>query len=390
MPLPAPSAPPPSLAKVAALFEDNFRQRGEVGAALSIWHRGAEILHLCGGSLAKDRPAPWTPDSLVPVWSATKGPAALTLLLLLHQAGLSPDTPLRSLWPRLALPLTFAQLLSHQAGLPALDHPPSLFDHAAVVAALEAQTPAWAPGTAHGYHPRTFGPLLDECARRLTGGTPLGAAWHTLIAKPFGIDFFIGGLPADRFPQVARLYPGPLKPPHPDEAAFFAAIADPTSLTRRAFRSPAGLHAVSDLNQPAAWQAALPAFGGLGSARGLAKFYALLAQDGSLGSPSPLPPDVLAWARTPLVQGPDLVLRLPTAFSAGFMMDPLNPDGTKRRQHFGPSPQAFGHPGAGGSLAFADPSRDLAFAYTMNQMEPGVLPNPKSLLLVEALFQALD
>ncbi len=380
-----PRDPPPRFAAVAEIFDQNFQQRGEVGAALSIWQHGTEILHLCGGSLAQDHPAPWTPDSLVPVWSATKGPAALTLLLLLHQAGLSPDTPLRALWPRLALPLTFGQLLSHQAGLPALDHPPSLFDHPAVVAALEAQTPAWSPGAAHGYHPRTFGALLDECVRRLTGGASLGQAWHSLLAKPFGLDLFIGGIPEARFPQVARLYPGRLKPPHPDEAPFFAAIADPASLTRRAFRSPAGLHAISDLNQTAAWQAALPAFGGLASARGLAQFYSLLAHRDS----SPLPPEVLAWARTPLVQGPDLVLRLPTSFSVGFMMDPLHPDGTKQRQHFGPSLQAFGHPGAGGSHAFADPSRGLSFAYTMNQMEPGVLPNPKSLLLLQALYQAL-
>ena len=123
-------------------------------------------------------------------------------MLTLHDAHLSLDAPVRSLWPQLNLPLTFGELISHQAGLPALDQPPSVYDHPAVVHALEQQAPAWTPGTAHGYHPRTFGFLLDECVRRLTGGIPLGQVWRDRIAAPLTLDFWIGGM--DMVVGVAR------------------------------------------------------------------------------------------------------------------------------------------------------------------------------------------
>jgi len=144
------------------------------------------------------------------------------------------------------------------------------------------------------------------------------------------------------------------------------------------------------MNQPASWQAALPAFGGVGSARALGKFYAILANRGTWQGRQMIPDEVLAWTHTRLVSGHDQVLQLPTAFSAGFMMDPLNPEGTKNRSRFGPSLAAFGHPGAGGSHAFADPSQGLSFAYVMNQMEQGVLPNEKSLGLLDSVLAALS
>lgn len=373
----------------AEYFQENFTLRGDVGAAFSVWRHGVEVLHLAGGTLTKDGTVPWTEETLAPVYSATKGPAALTLLLALHEAHLTPEAPVRAIWPQLALPVSFGELLSHQAGLPALEAPPSVFDYPAVIRALEAQTPAWTPGTAHGYHPRTYGFLLDECVRRLTGGTPLGQFWHDRLAAPLGLDIWIGGLPESRYPDIARLSPGRPRPPHPDETAFFEAMADPASLTKRAFLSPSGLHAVAEMNQPAAWQAALPAFGGLASARALGKFYGILANGGLWQDRQVIPGEVLTWCRTRLVDGPDLVLRLPTAFSAGFMMDPLRADGTKLRSRFGPSPSAFGHPGAGGSHAFADPERGLSFAYVMNQMEQGILPNEKCLGLQEAVLREL-
>ena len=373
------------LANLTSAFEHNFAARGEIGASLSVWLHGREVVSLHKGARTRDEVDTWHDDTLVPVWSATKGPAALALLLALHDVGLSPDSPVQSVWPELRARCSFGQLLSHQAALPTIDEKPSIFDHPAVADALARQSPFWEPGTAHGYHPRTFGFLIDECARRLSGGQSIGAILANRITIPIDAHFWIG-LPVSEHHRVARLYPGKAKPAaSPDEAAFFAAFTSQDSLTRRAFASPAGLHAVGDMNLPAAWTAALPAQGGVGSARGLAKIYSLLASGGSWNGRQLIPPAVLSWASQPLANGHDKVLLMPTRFSAGFMMNPLAPDGTTLHHRFGPNPRAFGHPGAGGSLAFADPDRGLAFAYVMNQMEQGVMPNAKSLTLIDAL-----
>jgi CubicO group peptidase (beta-lactamase class C family) len=370
-------------------FSRNFSEHGEVGASVSVWREGREILSLHRGSRTKEEIDTWNADTLVPVWSASKGPAALAFLLLLHGAGLSLDSPVQAVWPELRTGMTFAQMMSHQGGLAALDSKPSVLDHPAVAAALAAQDPAWTPGTAHGYHPRTFGFLLEECARRLSGGQGIGAVLRERVTGPLDADFWIG-LPSSEHHRVARIYPGKMKDTSAGpEAAFFAAFTKPDTLTRRAFASPAGLHAVGDMNQPAAWTAALPAFGGVGSARGLGKIYGLLAAGGVWDGRTLVPSTVIDQLSTRLVDGMDRVLLIPTAFSAGCMMDPLAGDGTKQRSHFGPSLRAFGHPGAGGSHAFADPETGLSFAYVMNQMEQGVMPNDKSLRLVRSLFDTI-
>lgn len=374
------------MSAVEAAFARSFAEEGELGASVSVWQNGREVISLAAGSRTKEETGTWNEDTIVPVWSASKGPASLSLLLLLHDAGVDLASPVRRIWPELTADISFAQMLSHQGGLAALDVRPSVFDHAGVAAALAAQSPLWPPGTGHGYHPRTFGFLLEECARRLTNGQGIGTVLRERITGPLDADFWIGLPPAEHH-RVARLYPGRAHAiPPPEEAAFFAAFTRPESLTRRAFSSPAGLHAVSDMNDPAAWTAALAAIGGVGSARGLAKIYAMLAAGGIWQGRELVPSIVLQQLSTPLVNGMDKVLLIPTAFAAGCMMDPLQPGGQKLRQHFGPSLHAFGHPGAGGSHAFADPEHGLAFACVMNQMEQGILPNRKSLRLVEAVY----
>jgi len=373
--------PESRLQRVRDAFARNFSERGELGASVSIWQGGREILFLADGFREKPRvgePRPWGDDTLVPVWSATKGPAAACVLRALAEARRSPDEPVRAVWPEFATAgkaaLTFRQVLSHQAGLAALDDPADILDYPAVIAALESQAPHRPPGGGHGYHPRTFGFLLDEIVRRLSGARSLGEFWRETFARPHNLDFWIG-LPEHETGRVATLYPGKLFP-SPAETAFYQAFEDPGSLTRRAFGSPRGLHAVTAMNDPRARAGGFPGMGGIGTARALATFYALLAP----------PLSGIADA-----DGPDHVFHLPTAFEAGFMKDPLDPEtGEKIRRHFGPSTLAFGHPGAGGSLAFCDPENDLAFAYVMNQMAYGVLPNPRSLNLVAALYGEPD
>src|SRR4051812_17206159 len=159
--------------RIASLFEDNFTRFGELGAAVSVWRHGEPLVELCGGFRDSKREHPWTADTIVLFWSATKGLGSACLLHALQEYDIQLDRRVSEFWPEFAQAgkneITLAQLLSHQAGLSALHQPVDVLDYDAVIAALEKQKPLWPPGTAHGYHARTFGFLIDECVRRITG-----------------------------------------------------------------------------------------------------------------------------------------------------------------------------------------------------------------------------
>lgn len=369
--------------RLRPVFEENFERRGELGAAVSIWQNGRSFCELHGGYRDARREIPWTAETLVLFWSATKGIGSACLLHVLQEHGIGLERPVAEFWPAFAengkAAITLAQLLSHQAGLAALDEPVDVLDYAAVVGALARQKPLWPPGTAHGYHARTFGFLLDELVRRIDGRA-LGVYWRETFAEPLALDLWIG-LPAELNPRVASIYAakagGTASP-----AEFYRALATPGTLERKVFTSPRGLHAVSAMNAPENRALSLVSLGGIGSAQALGKFYALLAHGGALDGQRYFTAKTIAQMSTTLDAGIDRVFGIPTAFSAGFMKDPPQADPAI----FGPSPTAFGHPGAGGSHAFADPENDLAFAYVMNQMEQSLLPNEKSLRLIAALY----
>ncbi len=377
------AASPWVLGKVLEVFERNFRDRDELGASISIWWDGAELISAGHGWCERERLREWTNTTLVPVYSATKVPAAATLLVALESKGLTAVTRVREVWPRFPVAgAAFEHLLSHQCGLAALDQRADVFDHAEVVAAIEAQMPAWSLGQGHGYHPRTFGALVDEPVRRLTGKT-LGNYWREKIANPLGLDFWIG-LPESEWPRVARLYPG--KADKSDLAdGFYKQLTTSGTFTRRAFSSPRGLHAIHEMNEPRAWSAGLPALGGVGTASALAKFY-----QAAIGSiESPLSAGVRQALASLQISGDDKVLLRPTAFTCGAQLDPMDDSGQKIRHLYGPSISAFGHPGAGGSHAFGDPETGISFAYVMNQMDLSVMPGVKCLEMVEALFSEI-
>ena len=373
--------------KLPALFAENFTAFGELGASLSVWQDGREVLSLADGWKDRALTEPWTAETPVLFWSATKGLAAACLLHACQEHGVPPLVRVAEVWPEFAQAgkerVTIAELLSHQAGLAALSREADARDHAAVADALAAEAPQWPLGAGHGYHPRTFGYLVDEVLRRIAGGVTLRDYWRALFAGPLDLDVWLG-MPPECVAEASSIFPAKTAPPPGDP--FYTAFLTPGSLTARAFASPRGLHSVASMNAPEVRAASFGAFGGIGTARGLAKFYALLAGGGALEGRRFFTPSTLAWMSTTLTQGPDRVLLTDTAFSAGFMRDPLDATGRKLRTHFGPSPRAFGHPGAGGSHAFADPDTGLAFAYVMNQMEPGVFPGPKCLRLVAALY----
>jgi len=379
----------PLVSRVRSAFEANFSRGCEAGAAVSVWQDGQEIISLCGGFRDAARQIPWQQDTLVLIWSATKGMASACTLHALDSAGLSPDTTVSEVWPEFGgggkAGITIGQVLSHSAGLGALDRTDlSVLDHGDVVRAIEEQEPFRDAVGGPGYGPRTFGFLADEIVRRLNGGIPLGSYWRAQFAEPLGLDLWIG-LPENLHHRAASMLPAKTATADGNDA-FLEALAEPGSLTKRAFSSPGGLLAVSAMNTPAARSASIPSMGGIGSASSLAKFYAMLALGGVWRGRRLLGENSIAWMTTRLSQGFDQVLRLDTSFSAGFMMDPIDRSGKKIRSLLGPSLRAFGHPGAGGSLGFADPENGIGFGYVMNQMEAGVLPGERARALVDSLY----
>jgi CubicO group peptidase (beta-lactamase class C family) len=394
------------LQRLKPLFQENFEKFGELGAAVSVWQNGKPIIDLYGGFRDARRENPWTSDTLVLVWSATKGIGSACVLHVLQQHNINLDRRVAEFWPAFSQGskerITLAQLLSHQAGLCALDQRVDVLDYDAVIRALEAQKPLWPPGTAHGYHARTFGFLLDELVRRIAG-KPLSEYWQENFARPLNLDFWIG-LPKKQNSRMATMYAARSgKPPEPKQ--FYADLVRPGTLARKTFTSPYGLNAISQMNSVEIREQPIVSFGGIGSASALAKFYSMLANGGKADGQTFFSGETLERMKTTLSDGVDRVFQMPTAFSAGFMKDTTKLQGTAvssppnsegrignrpslvTSRLFGPSRTSFGHPGAGGSHAFVDPDNKIAFAYVMNQMEHSLLPNEKSLRLVDAIYR---
>jgi CubicO group peptidase (beta-lactamase class C family) len=382
--------------RIQPLFLENFSRFGELGAAVSIWQDGEPILDLHGGFCDRQREQPWKDDTIAPVWSATKGIGSVCLLHALEENKIKIDRRVLEFWPEFGQNgkknITIAQLVSHSAGLCALDQNAEVTDYPAVIRALEKQAPLWPPGSAHGYHARTFGFLIEELTRRISG-TSISKYWRAIFAEPLSLDFWIG-LPEELNARCATIYPAkiagspdaknrPSASDRPSGADFYRDLVTPGTLQRRTFTSPSGLNAVSAMNKPANRARDFVSFGGIGSASALAKFYAMLANGGEIGGRRFFGDDSLKLMTTTISDGFDRVFEIPTAFSAGLMKD----SASVPRKIFGPSASAFGHPGAGGSHAFADPENKISFAYVMNQMEQSVLPNEKSLRLVDAMYK---
>jgi CubicO group peptidase (beta-lactamase class C family) len=343
------------------------------GASLAVWQHGRPLLSLYGGEAAAGRA--WTASTPCLIWSASKGIAAACTLHALQEQHVPLDTAVAKIWPEFAAAgkaeLTLAQLLSHRAGLAAIDEKGlAITDHEAVAAALAAQPPNWPADGSHGYGARTFGFLLDEIVRRLAG-EPLATYWERIFRGPLGLDLWFG-LP-QRLTDTAATVIAPKTPPAP--GPFTKAFGDSSSLTRRALAEPGGLLTPAVMNSPAMRRGSIPSLGAIATADALARFYSLLGGDGAPFFRE----ETLVAMRTTLSSGPDRVLVDQTSFSAGFM--------TNAHGVYGPSPAAFGHPGAGGSLAFADPALGLGFAFIPSAMHPGALPGPRTQSLIAALYR---
>lgn len=330
--------------------------KDEIGWSFVAMKGRKEVVSRHEGFSDRHRMKVWTEKTIAPVWSATKGPMSVCVLMALHRIGMNGKSLVEGVWPELkAGCLTFDEMFSHQGGYAALHEKVSIWDRKAVIASLENQDPLWAVGT-HGYHPRTIGFLADEIVRRIDG-RPLGQFWREEIAETEEIDFWIG-LPEEQFSRVAELVPARLSKSG-EPKPFYEALLTKDSLTRRAFSSPSDLAGVSEMNQPRAWQAGFPAMGGVGSALGLAKFYDWVLHQ-----------EFLEELIKPRIKGLDEIQRIENSFGFGVMLG------------LGPNRDCFGHPGAGGSYGFANVETGMSYAFVMNHFESNLFPNKERLDLV--------
>nr|WBO78518.1 beta-lactamase family protein [Streptomyces sp. SBE_14.2] len=375
---------------VGEAFARNFATLGERGAAVAVYRDGRRVVDLWAGAKDVDGTDPWQRGTAQVVRSATKGVAA-AVLLLLHQRGLLDlDAPVGEYWPEFKARgkerVTVRQVLNHQAGLPVLDRPltpEEALDPARGPEAVAAQAPVWEPGSAHGYHALTYGWMLDEIVRRITGQS--AGEWIAAeIAGPLGADFWLG-LPAAEESAGRAGRVGNIEGPEPPAGAVLrarpkrsvtAAYTDPDSLTRRAF---AAITPFPEQNEPAYRASALPATNGIATADGLARIYAALI--GEVDGVRLFDEATAELARAEESAGPDRVLVVNTRFGLGFMLHGSASPFL--------SPDSFGHPGRGGSLGFADPASGIAFGYVTNGFRKTVTADPRAQALVRAVRESL-
>lgn len=381
---------------VADEFRRNFAERGELGAACVVYRDGVPVVDLWGGYRDGYRRLPWERDTLVTVFSTTKGVASLAMALAHSRGLLDHDAPVARYWPEFAAAgkseVTVRQLLSHQAGLPAIDRPLSVEDLAdldVLADALAAQAPAWQPGTRHGYHGISLGWYEGELLRRVDPQhRSLGRFFAEEIAKPLDLEFYIG-LPAEVDPSRLAFIHGykPAEMPlhlHQMPPRFVAGFLNPRSITARTFANPTVLRETSNYNRLDVLRLELPAANGTGEVRAIAKAYGVMATGGAELGMSTASIDALEQPARPPTGGlRDLVLHVDTIFSLGYVK-PFP------KLRFGSSANlAYGTPGAGGSFAFADPDTGIGFAYAMNRTGFRLWDDPRELALRDALFRTV-
>jgi len=383
----------PGFEDVRHEFEKNFRERGELGAACTIYHRGEPVVDLWGGWRDAESTLPWEEDTLVCVFSTTKGMAAITLALAHSRGLLDFDSPVAAYWPEFAQAgkerITVRQLLAHQAGLPAIDVPLDLAtinDPDALADAIARQKPAWEPGTKHGYHGVSLGWYQSELIRRIDPKKRrLGKFFQDEIAGPLGLEFYIG-VPAD----VPESRIAVIQDPHPVKMLFhpnclpwrfIAALMNPWSLTSRSFMNPR-FRRPGDMGRGEFRTAEIPSGNGIGQVRSIAKAYGAFATGGKeLGLRRETLDALEAPAVTPRDGLMDRVIRTGMSYSLGYM----KPFPGYR---FG-SDRAFGTPGMGGSVGFADPDAKIGFAYAPNRSGYCLWDDPREKALREALYRCL-
>ncbi|MFJ8060280.1 serine hydrolase domain-containing protein [Streptomyces sp. NPDC096142] len=375
----------PRFTAVRTALEENFRDRGELGAAVTVTVGGETVADLWGGWADAAGTRPWERDTLVNVWSTTKGPVALCAHILADRGALDLDAPVAAYWPGFAAAgkenVLVRHLLSHRAGLAGLREPHSLaqlYDWEVTTERLAATEPWWEPGTLSGYHALTYGFLVGEVVRRVSGLLP-SAFLEREVTGPLGIDFTIG-LPEKEAGRAAELVHPPAASAS-EQAAIFSQLA-PAAIA--ALTNPVA--GAAEANTPE-WRAAeIPAANGHGTARAVAALYGVLAGRGSYDGHRVLSPEAAERVREGQGSCRDLVLGAglghETEIGLGLWLS--GPHGS-----YGPNPRAFGHDGFGGSFGLADPEAGVSIGYVMNRMGPHIADDPRKTALVDAVYGAL-
>jgi CubicO group peptidase (beta-lactamase class C family) len=369
----------PGYEPVRDAFAENFAERNEIGASVAVVAGGEPVVNLWAGWADPARTRPWQADTLTNVWSTTKPMTSLCAHILMDRVGLDPDAPVAEYWPefgaagKAAIPLRW--LMSHRAGLAGLAVPVTVEDFRdweKITSLLAAQEPMWEPGTVTGYHAITFGYLVGEVVRRVSGQS-VGQFFASEVAGPLGADFHIGLPEADlgRCSDVQGVQPS-----EEEQALRVQAYANAHPAALAALLNPplTGVEA----NEPGWRMAEIPAANGHGTALALATVLASLV-DGTerLYSAATLQAACAGEGRST-----DLVLQFPLEFGLGFALS--GPE-----HHFGPNPAAFGHDGFGGSAACADPEAGVTFAYVMNRMGLNLVDDPRKMALLDALYRSI-
>ena len=388
------------------IFEESINSGFELGCAITLEVEGEVVLDLWGGHSDLDKTEEWKEDTIVNVFSTTKGMAAMCLLQLVEKGLIDLDAPVSQYWPEFAaggketIPVRY--LLCHKSGLCGVREPleqGSFTNWDLICSELAKQEPFWEPGTAHGYHAITYGHLVGEVVRRVSGKS-IGQYFNDEIAVPLNLDFWIG-LPEDKFNRVTNINPDkpgllqkilmPIlsKLPRslaPGSLKMLLDFVDPTTPAGAAFNNPKMSMQAGEMEaNTAKWRKAeIPAANGHGTARSIAKLYGALAIGGSRDGVHVLSPETIEMARQTESDGKDLVLgQLHTRFGLGFML------GTEDVS-MGPNKDAMGHGGAGGSLGFADPDNKISLGFTMNQMHPGITAWKTATEVAESVYKTLN
>ena len=381
----------PGFEAVQAEFVRNFTERGELGAACAIYHRGQKVVDLWGGYRDERTQALWEEDTMVIVYSATKGMSALAMAVAQSQGLFDYDDPIATSWPEFAQKgkerITIRQLLAHQAGLPVIDEPLTLNilrDPDALAAILARQKPVWEPGTRHGYHPFSLGWYESEIIRRTDSQhRTLGHFFQDELARPLGLEFYIGvpeRVPGERIATVTE--PGPLKKLLRMPMGMILGVLRPGSLMIRTVNPR--VRSNLEFNTPAYRAVEIPSAGGIGQASSIAKAYSVFATGGNeLAMKAQTLTALQAKAVPPRLGWHDVLLYRDMAYALGF----LKPFSGYR---FGSSDAAYGAPGSGGSFGFADPDARVGYAYVTNKQGARIVDDPREKVLRDTFYTCLQ